>query len=74
MKPLHLVEQGKSVKITRVEHHHNLVKKLRNLGLHEGDTVSVLNNLGDGPLIIAKDNVRIALGRGMSLKIFVQET
>lgn len=73
MKPLNLVVNGKSVKIGKIKHRNNLIKKLKNLGIHEGDTVRVMNNFGNGPLIVAKGNVRIALGRGMTLKIFVQE-
>ena len=50
-----------------------LIGQLNHMGLFVGDTVKVIQN-NQGPLIIAKGNLRLALGRGMSHKILVKKT
>jgi ferrous iron transport protein A len=72
MIPLSSIEQGRTVRIVKVEAGKGLQARIRNLGIMEGDTVQVILN-ARGPLIIAKQNLRLALGRGMSSKIFVEE-
>jgi ferrous iron transport protein A len=71
MIPLSSIEQGQTVRIVKVEAGRGIQTRIRNLGILEGDTVQVILN-ARGPLIIAKQNLRLALGRGMSSKIFVE--
>jgi ferrous iron transport protein A len=42
------------------------------MGLREGKTVEVLNNPGNGPLLVRVDDSRLALGRGVAMKISVR--
>lgn len=72
MTPLNLIKQGKSVRIIKISAGRGLSQRLSNMGLHAGDIVKVVNNTS-GPLIVAKNYSRLALGRGMSFKIFVEE-
>jgi ferrous iron transport protein A len=46
--------------------------RLENLGLRCGKTVEMLNNPGHGPLLVRVDDARLALGRGLALKINVR--
>lgn len=66
------VKAGAVVKIVRIDSGRGLLSRLRNMGLWEGDTVKVIRNT-TGQLIVGKGSLRLALGRGMSNKIMVEE-
>ncbi len=72
MIPLSMVESGKKVRIIKILGGRGRIKKLLMLGILEGETIQVLSNAG-GPLIISRGNARLALGRGISHKILVEE-
>jgi len=42
------------------------------MGLRPGKQVEMLTNSGGGPLLLKVDESRIALGRGMAMKIYVR--
>ena len=42
------------------------------MGFRVGKTVEMLNNGGQGPLLIKVDESRLALGRGIAMKIMVR--
>lgn len=42
------------------------------MGLRAGKVVEVLANSGGGPVLLKVDESRLALGRGMAMKIFVR--
>ncbi|GAB6184387.1 FeoA family protein [Thermodesulfovibrio hydrogeniphilus] len=44
------------------------------LGFHPGKVVEVIDNQRGGPILIKIDNSRIAIGRGMAMKIMVRRT
>jgi ferrous iron transport protein A len=44
------------------------------MGLREGKTVEMLNNPGHGPLVVRVDESRLALGRGVAMKVSVRRT
>ena len=46
---------------------------LEDLGLRTGKTVEMLKN-GGGPILLRVDESRIAVGRGLAMKIMVQKT
>jgi len=71
--PLNQVSAGKHVRIVAIDAGRGMVGQLNHMGLFAGDSVKVVqNNLG--PLIVAKGPLRLALGRGMSHKILVEES
>lgn len=45
--------------------------RLQEMGLREGQTVEMLNNDGKGPVLLKVDNSRIAIDRGMAMRIKV---
>jgi len=47
--------------------------RIEDMGLRVGKTVEILNNFrGQGALLIKVDNSRIAMNRGMAMKIMVR--
>ena len=52
--------------------HYGALSRLEDLGLRLGKTIEVLNNCGSCPMLIKVDESRIALGRGMAMKILVR--
>jgi len=48
-----------------------LIRKLYSLGLLPGEIVRVVNNMG-GPILVEVRGSRVAIGRGMAMKIYVE--
>lgn len=46
--------------------------RVEDMGLRVGKVVEVLSNEGRGPLLLKIDESRIAMGRGMAMKIMVR--
>lgn len=46
--------------------------QLENMGLRPGQRVEMIANSGCGPLVLRLDEARIAMGRGMAMKIYVR--
>ncbi len=46
--------------------------RLEDMGIRPGKEVEMLRNGGGGPLLVKVDASRIALGRGMAMKIMVR--
>ena len=73
MLPLTMTSPGESVQLVAIQGGRRLRKRLADLGLTPGTTVRVVQANPMGPLIVAfKDDVRLALGRGMAHKIQVK--
>ncbi|MCK4532751.1 ferrous iron transport protein A [bacterium] len=72
MKALNKTLTGEKVEIVEIRGGRGLVTKLLNMGFYPGVIVEVISNCGYGPLIIAKDGMRLGLGFGMAQKIFVK--
>jgi len=68
------VKSGKKVCIVGFQGSRGVELKLRQLGLLPGDTAKVIRHapLG-GPLLVEFKGRRIALGRGIAVKILVEE-
>jgi len=68
------VKSGKKVCLVDFQGSRGLELKLRQLGLVRGDTAKVIRHapLG-GPLLVECKGRRIALGRGIAVKILVEE-
>lgn len=50
----------------------NSSSHLYDMGLRPGKKVEMITNSGTGPLIMRVDECRIAIGRGMAMKIYVR--
>jgi Fe2+ transport system protein FeoA len=71
MTPLSAVSPGQRVEITEIRGGRGLVSKLASMGFYPGVIVEVVSSRS-GPLIVAKDGVRLGLGFGMARRIFVR--
>lgn len=73
MLPLILVSPGKDVILKAISGGRQIKSRLTDMGLVQGLQFRVVQNFGPGPCIISIGNSRIALGHGISEKIFVVE-
>lgn len=71
--PLGFVPTGSTVLIQKIGGGRSLSQRLTEMGLVRGTSVRVIKNDVGGPLTISVGESRLALGRGMALKIMVEE-
>ena len=70
--PLYMTMPGETVELVEVRGGHRLRKRLADLGLNVGMSVRVVQGGAGSPMILAvREDTRLALGRGMTSKIFV---
>jgi Fe2+ transport system protein FeoA len=69
--PLALVNEGARAVLRSIQGGRSLRGRLAALGLIPGTEVTVLRNGGGGPFVVAVNNARICIGRGMAMKIEV---
>lgn len=79
MLPLALLRAGDRAEIVGIPSHGCHADKcgagvrIEEMGMRPGKTVEVLNNESSGPLLLKVDESRIALGRGLAMKIMVKK-
>jgi len=66
------IKNGSVVKVLSIDAGMRLFNRLASMGLSAGKTVTIVRNSGEGPVIVDLDGSRIAVGRGMAEKIFVE--
>ena len=69
--PLAMIREGTRTVLRSVQGGRNLRGRLAALGLSPGAEITVLRNAHGGPFVVAVNNARICLGRGMAMKIEV---
>jgi Fe2+ transport system protein FeoA len=69
--PLTMVAQGERVRLLKVNAGEALSSRLSAMGLTPGIELTVIQDSG-GPLLLGVRDSRLALGRGMAQKIFVE--
>ena len=72
MIPLAMVSEGEIVKIISVRGGRGVMQRLADLGLIPGTSIKIIKSIGNGPLLLEVKGSRIALGRGISMKLFVE--
>jgi ferrous iron transport protein A len=70
-------QKRKALSVERGAHNaqlttHNAICHAEDMGLHVGKVIEMLNNKGRGPLLLKVDESRIAIGRGLAMKIMVR--
>lgn len=65
-------DQGKEVTLKYISGGRGVRSRLYSMGLTPGVTLTVLNQGGAGPVMISLRDSRLAIGRGMAEKIFVE--
>lgn len=69
--PLILAAAGERVRIVAVGGGRGIDRKLSDLGLTVGSEVTTLSRDPAGPMVIARDDVRIALAGGIAHRVLV---
>ncbi|TAL22008.1 MAG: ferrous iron transport protein A [Nitrospirae bacterium] len=80
MSPLGLLSRGEQAEIVEIRGPKSCVHEssrhqlchAEDMGLRVGKMVEMLNNEGRGSLLVKVDESRIAIGRGMAMKIMVK--
>lgn len=83
MMPLGLLSSGEKAEVVEVSSGSRrcfaaskedklLGTRVEDIGIRAGKTIEMLNNEGRGPLLLKVDGSRIAIGRGMAMKIMVR--
>jgi Fe2+ transport system protein FeoA len=71
--PLSTLTYGTQAKIAKINAGSNLLKRLNEMGLTLGTTIKVVSDPSGGPILIEVRDSRLALGRGVATKIYVEE-
>jgi ferrous iron transport protein A len=69
--PLALIPEGAKAILRRIQGGRGLRGRLSALGLIPGAEVMVLRNGRGGPFVVAVNETRICIGRGMAMRIEV---
>ena len=85
MLPLGLLTSGEQAEIMEIrergkcqpcdcskDNHRDEQYRIEDMGIRIGKNVEMLRNAGRGPLLLKVDESRIAVGRGMAMKILVR--
>lgn len=71
--PLSVLNYGTQARIVKINGGCNLIKRLTEMGLTFGTPIKVVSESCGGPVLIEVRDSRIAIGRGIAMKIFVEE-
>ncbi len=72
MVPLGLLRLGDRAVVIEIISGKHPCARIEDMGFRVGKTVEILNNGGQGPLLIKVDESRLALSRGIAMKIMVR--
>lgn len=72
MLPLTVAPENVELRITRIKAGRGAMRRLAELGLVPGSNVKILKSSGTGPTLLEVKGSRIALGRGITMKLFVE--
>jgi Fe2+ transport system protein FeoA len=70
--PLALIREGTKTILRSIQGGRGLRGRLAAMGLVPGAEITVLRNGGGGPFVVAVNDNRICIGRGMAMKIEVE--
>ena len=69
--PLTLASMGEYVEVTAITGDRAMRKRLGDLGVSAGKAIQVIQKDASGRMVVALGDARFALGRGMTVQIFV---
>lgn len=73
MIPLVMIGDGEKVEIVDfIKKGKSIFGHLRDMGLFAGKVIEVLSNQGHAPILLKIDDSKVAIGRGMAMKIMVR--
>jgi len=71
--PLIMLPEGAQATVVEVHGGRGLCRRLAEMGFNVGDRVRMIKNHRPGPVIVEVKDSRVALGRGVTMKIIVEE-
>ncbi|MCL4557317.1 MAG: ferrous iron transport protein A [Deltaproteobacteria bacterium] len=71
LQPLSTLKAGEKGIVRQISGGMGFLKKLINIGIRTGSTVKVLNTSA-GPIIIAAEGTKAAIGKGVASKILLE--
>jgi ferrous iron transport protein A len=82
MAPLGLLSRGDKAEIVEIKGQigcchgssKNQLSHAEDMGLRIGKSIEMLNNEGRGPILLKVDESRIAIGRGVAMRIMVKKS
>ncbi len=72
LAPLSIINEGNTVIIKELNAGFGLMRRLMEMGFVTNAKVRIIKSSYNGPMIVAIDNARFAISRGIALKIFVE--
>ena len=73
MKALNSFREGEKVEVLEIRAGKGLHTRLANMGIYHGTVIEVITSSEGGPMLVAKNGNKVALGHGMASKIFVRK-
>ncbi|MFX0014059.1 MAG: ferrous iron transport protein A [Promethearchaeota archaeon] len=70
MIPLGLLTEGDVAEISHSEGGRGVILRVNELGFYPGSRIKMIRNVKAGPVLVELKGCRIAVGRGISMKIF----
>ncbi len=71
LMPLAMAKAGETVVIREMAGGKTALARLSSMGLRPGDRIEIINNTGQGRIILGHGYTRLAIGRGIAQKIMV---
>ena len=71
--PLIMLPEGVQATVVEVHGGRGLCRRLAEMGFNVGDKVRMIKNHRPGPVVVEVKDSRVALGRGVTMKIMVEE-
>ena len=72
MYPLAFAKEGEEVVVKRIDAGYGAMQKLVSMGINIGSKLKVIRNQ-NGPVMVSAKGSNIAIGRGLAMKIMVEE-
>jgi len=72
MIPLAFAPEGKILRVVGIRGGRGVMQRLADLGLLPGSIIRVVKSTGGGAILLELRGSKIALGRGISMKVFVE--
>jgi len=70
--PLTLARKGQNVKVVAIEGGKQVTLRLLSMGITSGVTLKIEKAGGNGPILVALNGSKVALGHGVGQKVMVE--
>ena len=69
--PLAMLNEGDEGKVREIRGGRGLIRRLSELGFIGGERIRILHSHSSGPILVEIKDTRIAIGRGVAMKIII---